>query len=317
MTSNPKHKKWFITINNFLEHGYTRERILQILSMFRLVYFCLCEETTDDGNHHIHIFIIGNSQIHFSTLQKRFVSAHFEKAEGSPASVRDYVRKEGRWQDSDRAHTNMPETFFESGELPTDAQLKACVGAEVIAQLEEGRSAISIIRDNPDLAFRGKSIDELAQYLLAEKYENENREVTVHYYYGDTGAGKTRSVYDKHPKKDVCRITSYGGVNGCRFDAYHGQPVLVLEEFHSQIPVTFMLTLLDIYPLWLPARYNDRIACFTEVYILSNISLDEQYPDLQKEDPETWRAFRRRITSIIEYRRGQEPKEHKNDWENI
>ena len=79
------------------------------------------------------------------------------------------------------------------------------------------------------------------------------------------------------------------------------EDVLVLEEFHSQIPISAMLNYLDIYPLTLPARYTDRIACYTKVYITSNIPLEEQYRDIQRYQMETWRAFLRRVQNVIEY----------------
>ena len=86
-----------------------------------------------------------------------------------------------------------------------------------------------------------------------------------------------------------------------RFDAYHCQSILVFEEFHSQISISTMLNYLDIYPLTLPARYTDRTACYTKVYLTSNVPLDEQYRDIQRYQRETWKAFLRRITNIIEY----------------
>ena len=86
-----------------------------------------------------------------------------------------------------------------------------------------------------------------------------------------------------------------------RFHAYHCQSVLVFEEFHSQIPISAMLNYLDIYLLTLPARYTDSPSCYTKVYITSNLSLDEQYRGIQLYHWETWKAFLRRITHIIEY----------------
>lgn len=58
---------------------------------------------------------------------------------------------------------------------------------------------------------------------------------------------------------------------------------------------------LDIYPLTLPARYTDRTACYTKVFITSNIPLEEQYRDIQRVQMETWRAFLRRITNVVEF----------------
>ena len=101
---------------------------------------------------------------------------------------------------------------------------------------------------------------------------------------------------------DVCRITNYGSKRGINFDGYSAQDVLVFEEFASQIPVEDMLSYLDIYPVYLPARYSDRVACYTQVYITSNIPLEQQYTDVQWERWETWKAFLRRIGKVVEYK---------------
>ena len=75
----------------------------------------------------------------------------------------------------------------------------------------------------------------------------------------------------------------------------------MLEEFNSQIPIETLLNILDQYPLILPARYNDRVACFTHVYITSNLSLGEQYRAEQESRPETWNALLRRIDKVYAY----------------
>jgi hypothetical protein len=90
-----------------------------------------------------------------------------------------------------------------------------------------------------------------------------------------------------------------------------GQDVLVFEEFNSQISIEEMLNYLDIYPLVLPARYTDRVACFTKVYITSNIPLNHQYPFVQQHEPKTWEAFLRRIHRIIEFKQDGTITEHK------
>ena len=123
----------------------------------------------------------------------------------------------------------------------------------------------------------------------------------VTYIFGAAGTGKTSGIYQKHDPRDVCRVTNYRVGKGISFDHYHGQDVLVFEEFHSQIPIEDMLNYLDIYPLYLPARYTDRTACYTKVYLTSNIPLAEQYPEIQRKQPETWKAFLRRIHKVIMY----------------
>ena len=108
-------------------------------------------------------------------------------------------------------------------------------------------------------------------------------------------------IYQKHRASDICRITAYRRNTGINFDSYHGQSVLVFEEFASQIQIEDMLNYLDIYPLMLPARFNDKVACYDTVYITSNISLSEQYSEVQHYKPETWKAFIRRINFLVEY----------------
>ena len=58
-----------------------------------------------------------------------------------------------------------------------------------------------------------------------------------------------------------------------------------------------MLVYLDGYPVNLPCRYSDKPALYTKVYIISNISLEKQYVEVQKYEPETYKAFLRRFTN--------------------
>jgi hypothetical protein len=93
--------------------------------------------------------------------------------------------------------------------------------------------------------------------------------------------------------------------------------VLVFEEFNSQIEIEEMLNYLDIYPLSLPARYSDRVACFTNVYLTSNLSLEMQYRDIQINRPKTWKAFLRRIHMVKEFKQDGSIVEHDNKILNI
>lgn len=76
---------------------------------------------------------------------------------------------------------------------------------------------------------------------------------------------------------------------------------MCLDEFNSSLSIQFMNNLLDCYPLTLPARYSNKQACFTKIYIISNISLDNQYKTMQYEHFSIYRAFLRRINYIIKF----------------
>ena len=188
---------------------------------------------------------------------------------------------------------------MEWGTLPAEKEETDPELYRLIRELREGKRTAEIIEQSPKYAFRVRDIDTLRQTLLADRFATENRKLEVAYLYGDTGAGKTRSIYESHDPREICRVTNYR--KGVSFDAYNGQDVLVFEEFHSQIPIGDMLNYLDIYPLSLPARYTDRMACYTKVYITSNLPLTAQYRDEQYHRREIWAAFLRRIHKVMEF----------------
>ena len=300
MPKDPQGRKWLLTINNPAEKGLDHKAIQKGLNQFpSLTYYCMGDEKGE--TYHTHIFFALERPTRFSTIKKRFPESHIDRAEGTAAECRAYVQKSGKWAEGEKSETSIPGTFEEWGDLPAEKEEEAPEMFKLIQDLRAGKSVMEIIEDNPKLAFRIREIETLRQAILEEKYSAENRALEVTYLYGASGTGKTRGIFEKHDRKSICRITDYGGKNGVHFDAYHCQDVLVLEEFHSQIPISAMLNYLDIYPLTLPARYTDRIACYTKVYITSNIPLEEQYRDIQRYQMETWRAFLRRVQNVIEY----------------
>jgi Putative viral replication protein. len=299
--SNSQARKWALTVNNPQDCGLDHNTITEILMKFFPDYFCMADEIATTGTFHTHIFIYSHSPIRFNTLKGRFPVAHIEKAHGTCQQNRDYVAKTGKWAETDKAETSVAGSFFEYGELPTEKNERSPQMSGLIENIRGGKRTAEIIDDTPNFAFRVREIDTLRQTLLSEKFTAENRNLSVSYIFGASGTGKTRGIYEKHDPRDICRITDYGK-GSIRFDAYAGQNVLVFEEFSSQIPIADMLNYLDVYPLNLPARYNDRIACYTIVYITSNISLSEQYKNIQWRRYETWRAFLRRIHQVVEYR---------------
>lgn len=65
------------------------------------------DEIATTGTKHMHIFIYSKLPIRFSTFKNRFPVAHIDKANGSVTENRDYLRKEGKWQGSDKKQTSI------------------------------------------------------------------------------------------------------------------------------------------------------------------------------------------------------------------
>lgn len=301
MGNNTQSRKWSLVINNPLEAGLDHAAIREILHRFSPAYFCMADEIATTGTYHTHIFLYSPSPMRFSTIKGRFPTAHIEKAYGSAKDNRDYIRKEGRWADTEKAETSVPGTFEEWGDLPAEKEEASPDKYRLLQSLREGMTSLEAVEDNPDRFYHYREIETVRQSILEDTYSTIMRQVEVTYLFGASGTGKTRGIFERHNPKSICRITDYGGKNGVRFDSYRGQEVLVFEEFHSQIPISAMLNYLDIYPIMLPARYNDRVACYTTVYLTSNIPLEAQYQEIQRYQLETWYAFLRRIHNVIEY----------------
>ena len=297
MAREAAYRKYQLTINNPAMHGLTHDVIKQILEQFpSCEYWCMCDEIGEHGTLHTHLYTSFTNAVMSSTMQRRFYGAHIEIVKGTHRENHDYVRKEGKWLDSKKAETNLPETFEESGGLPEEPDRRVKQSEAILAMVEAGASDSEIMRAYPSAMNHLKNIEQARQTLLEEKYGVDWRTVEVTYIWGETGVGKTRSVVEKYGYKNVFRVTNYTHP----FDGYKGQDVILFDEFRSSLKFSDMLAYIDGHPVMLPCRYADKVACYTKVYIISNIPLEKQYPLVQVEEPAGYAAFRRRIEEVYE-----------------
>lgn len=298
--ADTRSRKWQITINNPIEHGFTKDNLIDIISKLKGVsYYCFCDEIgLEEKTPHTHIFIYADDAIRFSTLKKKFPVAHLENCKGTCLDNRNYIRKEGKYEKDKKKETNLIETFVEWGEMPVERQGARNDLQDLQDMIKQGLSNAEIIREMPQLTLQTDKIERTRQVILEEKYKDTYRPLEVIYIHGLTGTGKTSGVLNEHGYSNVYRVTNY---QKNPFDTYAGQPVILFDEFRSSLDIADMLKYLDGYPLSLPARYGNRQACYTKVYIISNISLYDQYTHTQHYEKETWNAFIRRIDKIKVY----------------
>lgn len=296
--SATRSRKYQLTINNPIDKGFTHYEIKKIFGDYPPVYYCLCDEIGENGTPHTHIYVYYENAVAFQTMKSRFPSAHIEASRGTSQENRDYIRKEGKYLESEKKETNLIETFEEYGDLPLDVKTKNVkVSEEVLEMIENGFDDYDIIKCFPSYGTKVSHLQQMRKLVIEKRNSNEWRKLSVTYIYGDTATGKTRYVMDKYGYSKVCKITNYKNP----FDSYQYQDVILFDEFRSSIPITDMLQYLDGYPCQLSARYSDKTATFTKVYIISNVSLEKQYVNLQYDEPKTYNAFIRRINEIIKF----------------
>lgn len=203
------------------------------------------------------------------------------------------------WNDEGVEHENYGlnvQVVRQIGTLPKMGDAKESVWDDIIQAIHAGWSDIEIVAKWPTVALR--CMTAIAGYRL--KWEQQNaswRDVETVYLSGDTGTGKTRYVMEKYGYSNVYRVTNY---DSGAFDQYDGQDVVVFEEFRSGFKIQQMLNFLDGYPVQLPARYANKMAKFTKVFIITNWHLNDQYRSVQSAHPKTWDAFLRRIDGVAE-----------------
>jgi len=329
----PQSRKWQLTFNNPAEHGFTHDAIVEAIeNLAAVVYWCLCDEIGSEGTYHTHLYICFQNPKAHTVIANAFPGAHRENVKGTSQQNRDYVLKDGDKYNkqpdgkydyvdsSGKRHTGMNygDTFLEWGEMPHEHQGKSKDVEKILALLQDGADNMEIVTQVPSAMMNIDKVERTRSMFRDAQYANSWRDLDVTYIFGQTGSGKTRSVMDKYGYANCYRVTDYKHP----FDTYDGQDVIIFEEFRSSLKHADMLNYLDGYPLLLPCRYFNRQACFTKVFIITNIPPEHQYPNVDKE---SLAAFWRRISTIIEYVKKEFPVEydgfdawmHRYDFERI
>lgn len=289
-------RKWFIRltkINETKDNGvytYNFEDIYKELCN-RYDRVAICEEIgTETEKEHCHILLQNSSVIRFNTLKKLMPYGNLAKQRGSAQECLTYMSKQNAYK------CNVSEDLFENAD---------CQGArtdlvKIYNEIKNGKTTFDVVNDNPDYMLKINSIERFYQMNLSNKFKKTLRtelKDNVYYIFGKSGTGKTSGIYKQFGYENVYRVTDYKNP----FDSYESQDVIVFEEFRNSINIENMLNYLDIYPLQLPARYGNKVACYTKVFIVSNWELKQQYKSIQEKYPETFNAFLRRISVIREY----------------
>lgn len=300
MNKDTQHYKYLVTINSPIEKGFSHDVIKSKLNSLKgLKYYIMSDEIgKTEQTYHTHIYFVYENQKRFSTIQRLFEGqAHIDAAKGSSAQNKAYVLKTGKWADTEKEDTKIDGTQEEYGELPNDNGSRNYNPALqfLYNKIVEGRSTFELIRDYPEYLLNITDIDRVRTIILQEQYRNVFRQIECTYIYGKTNTGKTRYVMDTFGYNNVFRITDYAHP----FDSYKTEHVLLFDEFSSSLPIQQMLMYCDGYPVELKARYSNKFCCAEKIYFTTNLPLEQQYTNIQCEQPGIWEAFLRRINKIM------------------
>lgn len=271
---------WILTLP-FAE--YDRAAVEEGLGRYT-AYVGQHERGEDTGYEHWQIYLDNRTPVRFSTLRKLFPKGHFEVRRGTRIQAVEYVTKEETRVGDHIEHGHIDVTTRQGQRSDLE---------ELHSRVMAGESVDDLLIDDHRALLNHRGLRELQTARDNKTKPLELRDVKAFYLYGETRTGKTSFLFDQYGD-EMFRVSSYKHP----YDAYSGQPVIVLDDFSSQVPMDLMLNILDVYPMQLPCRYQDKWAEFKTVWVVSNLPLERQYTDFRDRCPEQWDAFRARFSQV-------------------
>lgn len=220
-------------------------------------YLLQGDEVGAGGKEHVQGFVIFRNPRALTGVIKEFKGVHWEICNGSIEQNVAYCKKEGRWT--------------EEGEVPVGAGTRTDL-LKVGDMVARGMTDEEIINTGPDEAgtwvrnYRG--IREARRVLNRHKVRDWEMDVRI--YWGATGTGKTRSVYEEFGVENV-----YVKTVGKWWDGYDGEHVVLIDDFDPSncfdIQFDMYLKLLDRYPMKVEVKggfeqFLSKVIVFTSNY---------------------------------------------------
>lgn len=257
-----------------------------------------CCPTT--GRTHVQGYFVLKKKQRRTTVSALFgdLNPHLEVAGGTWEQNVHYCTKPVAGCDCSHCKDCPPRVSgpFEHGKKPKQGSAKLMEG--MWDAISAGTDLYDVVAETPAL-LRYPQAMKMAQSLYLRRKGNQFRHVKVTVLVGGAGVGKSRWPLDKHGYADTFILTKDEGQ--VWWDGYEGQSVLVLDDFHTDwnLRWTTMLRWLDGYPMRLNVKGTSAWACFTHVYITSNLPMQLWYPEKEGAQRE---PLMRRIDEIIEWR---------------
>lgn len=142
------------------------------------------------------------------------------------------------------------------------------------------------------------------EMLLKEGMKLPFEPKQVYVLWGEAGAGKTKLANTTFLDYE-CYSLNIERDRSLWFDGYVGQPVVIIDEFEGpkQIDLTYLLRLLDGYPMRVQTKGGFTCWCPSIVVITSNYRSSEWYTN---ESPYRLLALERRITKELMVEKGKQ-----------
>lgn len=298
-----KAKHWVFTLNNYTDDDVERlgrlwigggadseiergpgNQLRRSGESAECSYIVFGEETGESGTDHLQGYACFTSRKTLAQAKRLLGSrCHLEVMRGTPDQAAEYCKKD--------------DSYHEFGTVPSGTGSRSDL-AELVAAIRDGRNLESIEDEWPGHSLRyGSAI----RRRIFERDAPRSDKPRVIVYWGATGTGKTRRVFESHEWRDIFR---YCGGKGQWFDGYCGQRVALFDDFNgSEFKLSYFLQILDRYPIIVPVKGGFVQWKPEIIYITSNKPPEEWYANAFAEHQ---RALLRRFDDVTEFTEQEE-----------
>lgn len=277
--ANPQAKHWVFTINNFTEENV--ETLKVIANDPNTGYIVFGREAGENGTPHLQGYIAFKRKLRRNQVRSKLPSnTWLEQSKGNPKQASEYCKKDGDYE--------------EFGQCPGGSGTRNNL-KQLQSDIKDGKTIEEIRTEHFGLYLRYSRVIH-GLVLINAKRRDWVTEVLV--YWGPTGTGKTRRVYQEAGDEPI-----YVHPGGMWFDGYEGQEIVLFDDFGgSEFKLTYLLKLLDRYPMSVPVKGGFVNFAPKKVYITSNHASEWWYPNAFTRHQE---ALQRRITSETEIKQDE------------
>lgn len=249
----PNNKYYVFTYWKFPENILDYLCKISQLSDFKYVVAQL-EKSHTGSLYHIQGYVEFYKNVSYKCLKSVMPGVHVEHRKGTRLEARYYCMKNkgGIYDDDyywcpprlDKVHRGRDDNtlYYELGIWETEQGKRNDLNA--IRQLIiDGIDLSDIITEHATNYQAMRMAEKIFQY------KNEPRDINnppeVRWYYGDTGTGKTKAVYDEFSAPEIYSSFSYKW-----WDGYYNHRVILIDDMRKDYcKFHVLLTLLDRYPL--------------------------------------------------------------------
>lgn len=261
MTPSRRSKSWCFTINNPSDKD--RNDVKYLFDHVHAEYLVFGSEVGAAGTPHLQGYVHFPNPKSLSQMKLVLPKAHLETRRGSHSQASSYCKKDG--------------DYTEYGSLPLSAAETSKNMWKDILQLAREGNMDSIEDKYPAIFLRYmEKLRSLAtpQLSILDTLESE-------WWYGPTGTGKSRKLWQDHPHHYAKQLNKW-------WDGYNGEEVVAIEEWapKNECTASALKVWADRYPF--PAEVKggklNKIRP-KKIIVLSNYSPEECFTNKEDLEP--------------------------------